>query len=332
MSKQLVQLPITAFLVLPFRAMLDPFSVAIKCSEDTEPTTFNVSYSQTLTLPPSFILNSSSWTQILMSTTFPYPSELPEPDAIWFMSHTNGVNILDTIVLPRLNEFLLRIRRATDNRFGTEVLRSVGALDLVIGGLQFRGQGVFARSSATMLEMLRGPNGWDGTVDTEALSTPVPSEWATLVRATDLVNHGYLLEGFVIAFALLDALLQDFVRSKLIAQGLEEDAAGDLMRSIENDRLRRYLDLLLPLTGIRSPLDDPALKKELRWLNRTRNDVMHAGRSCTIQEAQRGLDAVLQVLRALNALGAPYVLPTTLPFWSRPKEAPLKATPQDVRK
>lgn len=317
MKQARIPFPITAFVVLPFRAMVDPFRAKIVWPGDTEPTSFELGYSDTTPLLPStYVLNASAWTQVSVHTHFLHPSDFPEPDGKWFMSGVHGVEILDDVVLPRLNEFLLRIRRVTNNRFGTDVIRSVGALDLVIASLQFRGEGVFTRGSATMLEMVRGRTGWDGTVDTTTLGLPVPQEWATLIRATDLVNHGYFLEGFVTAFALLDALIQDFVQGLLAAKGFRDDMSEELMRTIERDRLRRYLELLLPLLGVSSPLNEKRLKDELKWLNGTRNKVMHGGRRCGAQEAQRGLEAVLSLLRALNSCGAPYVLPDSLPFWS----------------
>src|SRR5262249_6151921 len=80
--------------------------------------------------------------------------------------------------------------------------------------------------------------------------------------------------------------------------------------------LRRYLEMILPLLGVKSPLHDSALAAELKWLNRTRNDIMHAGQTCSLQTAQRGVKAVLSVLRSLNSCGASYLLPIDLPFWS----------------
>jgi len=42
------------------------------------------------------------------------------------------------------------------------------------------------------------------------------------------------------------------------------------------------------------------------------------GHACSLREAQRGIRAVLSLLRALNSCGASYVLPDPLRFWSGP--------------
>jgi hypothetical protein len=136
---------------------------------------------------------------------------------------------------------------------------------------------------------------------------------------TDLVNHGYFVEGFVTAFALLDASVQDFVGALLQQKGLAEHQAKELLRSVESERLRRYLELILPVLGVTSPLCDRALASEFRWLNQTRNKLMHAGQRCDLRDAQRGGTAVLAVLRSLNSCGASYVLPASLSFWSPPR-------------
>lgn len=320
MKSKFMQLPITAFVVLPFRPMIDPLSATITCSGDTQPTKFELRYSEVLTISPStHVLSAAAWTQVIIETHFLHAETDPEPDVVWFMSNRHGVEIVDHIVLPRLNEFLLRIKRASSNGFGTEVIRSVGGLDLVVVSLEFCGQPVFTRGTATMFTMMSSSTRLNRVIDPGDLLPPVPHEWATLVRATDLVNHGYFLEGFVVAFALLDASVQDFVKGLVEGKGFTPQAAKELMRSVESERLRKYLELLLPLVGVPSPLRDQKLREELKWLNTTRNNVMHAGRHCDLREAQRGLTAVLTVLRALNSCGATYVLPDALPFWSESK-------------
>jgi hypothetical protein len=327
--QKLSLLPIRTFVVLPFRAMIAPLRVAFTCPGDAQPTTFEIRYSDVLPMDsPMSGVSSTAWTQLFVETYFSYPEGLPEPGADWFGSNGRGVEIVDTFVLPQINEFLLRLKSATTGQFGTEMLRSVGALDLVAINLHFRGQSVFARVNATMVgsmnvTMFGSSIGATGpalpAITAADLATPVPHEWAALVRATDLVNHGYFQEGFVTAFALLDASVQDFVRTLLQGKGLTARQAKELLRSIESDRLRRYLELVLPVLGVSSPLGDRALAFEFTWLNKTRNKLMHAGQRCNLWDAQRGVTAVLAVLRSLNLCGASYVLPASLAFWSPPR-------------
>ena len=132
-----------------------------------------------------------------------------------------------------------------------------------------------------------------------------PQEWSVLVRAVDLVNRGYFLEGFVVGFALLDAKLQEFIEANIPKARL---------RKIEGDRLVTFVGPLTKSILFASPLDDPAVSDDLAWLNRTRNEIMHAGRTCNRDEALRGLRVVLELLRFYRDKGSHYILPEQLDF------------------
>ena len=85
--QKLTLLPITTFVVLPFRAMIAPLRVTFTCPGDAQPTTFEIRYSDVLPMdPPTHTVSSTAWTQLFVETHFSYPEGLPEPDAVWFMS------------------------------------------------------------------------------------------------------------------------------------------------------------------------------------------------------------------------------------------------------
>lgn len=145
------------------------------------------------------------------------------------------------------------------------------------------------------------------------ISQEIPLEWGVLTRAVDLINHGYSLEGFIIGFALLDELSQDFVRTRL--PNLTAEKAEDLLRRIASNRLQTCLGPLTRLAVGASPLDDRELTDKLRWLNGKRNEVLHRGGDCSYDEACRGLKVIAKVLRRLNDLGGDFRVPTELQFW-----------------
>ena len=71
-------------------------------------------------------------------------------------------------------------------------------------------------------------------------------------------------------------------------------------------------------------MEDNFLGNEFAWLNRKRNLIMHAGESCTRNEAERGLRVILKLLQFYVEIGANYTLPVRLDFYRRPIAIPAK--------
>jgi hypothetical protein len=149
---------------------------------------------------------------------------------------------------------------------------------------------------------------------------PLTKEWIAVTRAVDLVNHGYYEEALLVSFALLDALAQDFLKEHL--PNLCKEEAVSLIRRVESGRLNTFLGPLMRICLGVSPLDDSECRKDLLWLNRKRNAIVHQGEDCSRVESQRGVAVVWRFLRYLSEKGANYSLPPNLEFW----------TPTDARR
>ncbi|MEZ4560938.1 MAG: hypothetical protein R2854_31640, partial [Caldilineaceae bacterium] len=135
----------------------------------------------------------------------------------------------------------------------------------------------------------------------------------TLMRAVDLVNHGYPMEGLIVGFALLDHLTQDFIKQKM--SHLSSPEKSTLLRQIESSRLSTYLGpLLKTLTG-ESPLDDRTTNEMLKWLNTLRNKTLHENSGCSSEDARKALDFILELLTYYQTRGAELTLPKSLNYW-----------------
>jgi hypothetical protein len=90
-------------------------------------------------------------------------NDISSSDARRFISDGHrGFEIVDTIVLPEINQFLLRPQRATAGAFGAKVLRAVGSIDLVFANRMFRSKCVFSRVHPTMLVSMGMDTSWKG--------------------------------------------------------------------------------------------------------------------------------------------------------------------------
>lgn len=304
---------LTAVALLPFRAPITPFTAEARLLDDATPTSFSIRYEDQIEIWKGFTTDARVWTIMTLTTDVDLPDDAIG-DQLWFANGGRGSAIFEQTFLPRINSVLLKVKYFQPSASRTGVMRQLGELDVVAYTLSIDGEPVYCRATTTFVASL-GANAFVD-VRTVNFSSDVPREWEGLMRAVDLVNHGYAREGFIVGFAILDALVQDFVVKKLVARGLTKVSALKFLRRIESERLKTYLDPLLRIATGETPLANPDLESSLTWMNTTRNNVMHRDAACTRAEAQRGLAVVCELLRALNRLGASFVVPSILPFWT----------------
>ncbi|MFB2970783.1 hypothetical protein ACE1CD_17575 [Aerosakkonema sp. BLCC-F183] len=298
-------------ILLPFRAMLHPGEVSLRIFDDKWETKFSLSYLERFPITNTLQINTELCTLVIMETIHLFPGNKEEAKN-WF--EKNSAEVFSNYLLPRLNHFLLRIKYVNPNIFDTGVIRNVGDIDIVFWNLIYQEETIRSRAISTFFGSVSKPK--DNSINYSDLNIAetIPKEWSILTRSVDLVNHGYFLEGFVVAFALLDEMVQQFVKSKL---PLDPKEAEDLLRKIEKERLKTYLGPMIRLAGIESPLDNDSLKKDLAWINEKRNKIMHRGEECSREDAQGGLKIVLNILKYLKDKGnTDYCLPEKLGFWT----------------
>ncbi|GAB2798628.1 hypothetical protein GCM10027275_50250 [Rhabdobacter roseus] len=198
-----------------------------------------------------------------------------------------------------INDFIIRLKYSysTDENFMFR-LRNIGIIDLTIHNLFINNHPIYLRSSPAFPKHYPiFQNQKDGI----ELKNNINSEWILLTRAADLINIGYYGEGLIVSFALFDSKVQDFIKKGF--KGLTNDEIDSIVRGIEKKRLSIYLGPLLKLLYNKSLMDNNELKKDLVWINKKRNEIMHNGDSCTYEEAVKALDIVNNFLKELNILG-----------------------------
>lgn len=298
-----------ANLIVPFRANIKEGTISGQLPSSEFKATISMSYLDYIELGHGFRVDTKLCTSFVITTTLPFAAGLVEAKT-WVTN--NGSLVLNERILPVLNHFLLHLKYVEPDPFHTAVVRNVGELDLVYYNIGVDGESRYARGTSTIFS---GKLPESRTViDRMEISRSLPKEWVILLRSVDLVNHGYYMEGLVIAFSLLDAMAQDFVKDRL--PNISSDEARQLLKRIQTSRLYVFLGSLTRIAIGKSPLDETPMAEEIRWLNDKRNAIMHQGEDCSHEEAQRGITAVHETLSRLSNSGGNFVLPEQLPFWT----------------
>lgn len=122
------------------------------------------------------------------------------------------------------------------------------------------------------------------------------------LRCYELLEHGFYSEAFIIAFSIMDDLVQDMLHAQLEAKGMAAKADRDsLMRGIKENRLKLYLGPLLKITTGSTVTDLwPRAEKALEWLNRIRNNIAHGGFGADYSSAAVGIYACIKLLLTLH--------------------------------
>lgn len=303
-----------SLVLLPFRSMLEPGEFSLCIFDDKWKTKFLLTYPPILTLTPTLHINTELCTLVRIETCHLFSGNEEEAKK-WFQK--NSIKVFSNYLLPRLNYFLLRLKYAKPDVFHTGVIRNVGEIDILFWNLIYEEEAIHSRGSSTLFASVSQQaenNPYYKFSSDLNIDRTIAKEWSVLTRSVDLVNHGYFLEAFVVAFALLDEMVQEFVITKL---PLDNKEAKELLRKIEKERLKTYLGTMTRLAIGESPLDNDSLNTDLTWINEKRNKIMHRGEECNCEDAQRGLKIVLNILKYCKDKGnTDYCLPEKLEFWT----------------
>jgi hypothetical protein len=125
------------------------------------------------------------------------------------------------------------------------------------------------------------------------------------VRCYELLEHGFYSEAFIVAFSVLDDLVQNSLHKLLEKKGLTLSKERDeLLRGIKESRLKIFLGPLLKVVfGHDIATLWPNSTKALEWLNSTRNNIAHNGKTVDYATAAKGIYVCLKILVVLKENG-----------------------------
>ena len=121
-------------------------------------------------------------------------------------------------------------------------------------------------------------------------------------RCYELLEHGFYSEAFIIAFSIMDDLIQDMLHNLLIKKGTQSKTKREkIIREIEEERLKTFLGPLLKELCGRSVTDLwPSAENALSWLNTKRNNIAHAGYEANYHSASVGIYTCIKILHELH--------------------------------
>lgn len=124
------------------------------------------------------------------------------------------------------------------------------------------------------------------------------------VRCYELLEHGFYSEAFIVAFSVLDDLVQNSLHDLLEKKGLPKPDRDALLRGIKESRLKIFLGPLLKVVfGHDIATLWPSSIKALEWLNSTRNGIAHNGKTVDYATAAKGIYVCLKTLVVLKENG-----------------------------
>jgi len=290
--------------VLPFRPNFKSFGVTMKYKKETWDTEFTFSLQEEL-FHNSFSKEYLKYQSIaIIKTKLPYNGNKEEAEN--YAQIRNPKDKVTELFLEKLNYFLDTTRYSGKDINGIEIIRNVGLLDFTFYNIRFEGNVIFSRGNLSLA------GNRDGAPSLKLIKSKIPNEWNILSKAEALINHGFPSEGLLVGFALLDHLVQNFIKEKL---QLTDNEKNEILRSIERKRLSIYLGSLSKIVLGKSILEIDNVEDGLRWLNTKRNEIMHNGDNCNVDEAEKGLNIILKILNILNDFDANLELPTKIMIW-----------------
>jgi hypothetical protein len=125
------------------------------------------------------------------------------------------------------------------------------------------------------------------------------------VRCYELIEHGFYSEAFIVAFSILDDLIQDMLHRLLLKKGMSgKDEREMLIGGIKENRLRIYLGPLLKMLSEQDiEMLWPKGNKALDWVNKTRNKIAHDGLIADVATAAKGVFVCIKILHVLHDRG-----------------------------
>ena len=295
--------------VWPCSLDIDPINVSQKVGKEDWTTTFTFYSKNSIEIPSpgadSLRFKNSAFIEI--NSKIIYQGDEDKLFEHFAIKIENSQRLIAKY-MELINAFILRLKYSfSDTQSYMIRLRNIGILDLTIHNLIIGERGVYFRTNLQMSGQDRLSKELIDKSDFK-IENVVKREWILLTRAADLINIGFIDEGLIVCFALLDYEVQNFVRQGLSM--LTSDETELVLRGIDKNRLQIYLGPLMKIIKNSSPLDDQEIKTDLKWLNSKRNEIMHNGASCTSTESIRALNIVIKILTSLNNLGNNLELPS----------------------
>lgn len=228
-------------------------------------------------------------------------------------------------LLAVLDEALLAISEILTWEKAQDVVRRVSPYARQVGRLDVKY--FFVEGEGRSMAVWRNPAFWasdearavmSGFLDNLLVTNgpaenPLPSDLKRVLAAFDLLNLGFFTEAFITLFALADDLVQRVVRKGLEQRGLDENQQKDILQSITEMRLRRYLTSVMTLCGWES-FDDanPDDFKTLMKANRLRNQIMHGDRRIDRQEVLDSMTGIFSM--SIGCAEIPSAVSSCLPL------------------
>ena len=125
------------------------------------------------------------------------------------------------------------------------------------------------------------------------------------VRCHQLLEHGFYSEAAIVAFSILDDLVQKMLHQGLIKKGMTIKEDRDyLIRGIKDNKLKTFLGPLLKLVH-NVVLKDFWAEGEsaLESINTLRNKIAHQGYSATYYDAAKTIFACVKTVHLLHTNG-----------------------------
>lgn len=121
-------------------------------------------------------------------------------------------------------------------------------------------------------------------------------------RCYELLEHGFYSEAFIIAFSIMDDLVQDMLHHHLEIKGMDnQPERKTLLMGIKENRLKIFLGPLLKILSGTSINDLwPQAEMAMRWLNERRNKIAHGGYKVDYNSAAVSIYACVKILHTLN--------------------------------
>ena len=122
------------------------------------------------------------------------------------------------------------------------------------------------------------------------------------LRCYELLEHGFFSESFIIAFSIMDDLVQEMLKAQLQLKGMADKSDRDsLLRSIKESRLKLYLGPLLKIISGRSISEIWSnSERAIDWVNKIRNNIAHGGLDIDYNYAAVGIYACIKLLHVLH--------------------------------
>lgn len=259
---------------------------------------------------------------------FPTPIELPKglstvfevawPDkggATAKKLHSKGAERHHPIhyALDRINELLLAYKLVRVGHAEGIGIRTIGIGDTLfhfslvndqyVGNLNM-GLKISPRDYSWAYPNSKHPDDLFGTTELAKphIATSTYPTARRYVRCFELLEHGFYTEALIVAFSILDDLVQEMLHALLREKGMESRTArNEFLRGIKENRLRLFLGPLLKVLSGKAINEIWAdAETALGWLNQKRNSVAHSGYQADHSTAAKAIYACIKTIVVLR--------------------------------